>query len=210
MNGSTPMWCDTASKDVVSYAIYSFLSMGLLLFAIIIMTLLCNTIAYAATTKGIVEWLSADADFSNVRVIELHAATNATGKFLDKDIIDGITETLRKKFKDAGIVLKDSGSNEKPGIVVKTSVVHYEGGSVGGRWIGFGGGAAVCILRSNLIDAETGYLLGDLIGTHQVEVGGLFSAGAHLTVPKSSAKKIAERILELFGLEDKQNEFDDE
>jgi hypothetical protein len=174
------------------------------------MTLLCNTIAYAATTKGIVEWLSDEADFSDVRVIELYATTNATGKFLDKDIIDGITETLRKKFKDAGIVLKDSGSNEKPGIVVKTSVVHYEGGSVGGRWIGFGGGAAICILRSNLLDTETGNLLGDLIAVHQVDVGGLFSAGAHHTVPKSSAKKIARRILELFGLEDKQDVFESE
>jgi hypothetical protein len=204
------MWRNSVSKVFVTYAINPSWSIAKLVFALIMLTIFSNTIAYAATTKGIVEWLSADADFSNVRVIELHAATNATGKFLDKDIIDGITETLRKKFTDAGIVSTDSGGNNKTAIVVKTSVLHYETGSVGGRWIGFGGGAAVCILRSNLIDAETGYLLGDLIGTHQVEVGGLFSAGAHLTVPKSSAKKIAERILELFGLEDKQNEFEDE
>lgn len=204
------MWRNSVSKVFVTCAIYPSWSIAKLVFALIILTIFSNTIAYAATTKGIVEWLSADADFSNVRVIELHATTNATGKFLDKDIIDGITETLRKKITDAGIVSTDSGANNKPAIVVKTSVLHYEPGSVGGRWIGFGGGAAVCILRSNLIDAETGYLLGDLIGTHQVEVGGLFSAGAHLTVSKSSAKKIAERILELFGLEDKQNEIEDE
>lgn len=78
--------------------------------------------------------------------------------------------------------------------------MYYTPGMVSGRWIGFGGGAAICILRVQLSDRQSGRLLGDIVGTYQVQSGGLFTVGADEQVPKTTARLLAGRILELVGL----------
>lgn len=78
-------------------------------------------------------------------------------------------------------------------------LVHYVPGSVGGRWVGFGGGAAICIVRISLIDGQTGAQIGDIVVADQVGGGGLFSIGAEKRILHTVARKTAEELAKILG-----------
>jgi len=167
---------------------------------LLLLTALYNNTAYAGINDGLVVWLAPNAGLSGVRQVEFHPVLDETGKHHDIDAAGKAAQTLQQKLTQSGMTLVGPGDSSPQRLVIKTSLVFYQPGSVGGRWIGFGGGAAVCILRSRLIDGNSGRLLGDLIGAYQVQAGGLFSAGAEKRVPTAAAELLAERILELVGL----------
>ena len=172
------------------------------LFRLLLLTALFNGVAYAGINEGLVEWLANDANFLGVRQVVLHPVLDDTGNRYDLDAAVKATQALQQKLTQAGITIVNPGGPAPQRIVVKTSLVFYQPGSIGGRWVGFGGGAAVCILRSQLIDGNSDRLLGDLIGAYQVQAGGLFSAGAEKRVPAAAAELLANRILELLGIEE--------
>lgn len=172
------------------------------LFCVLLLSALLNDTARAGINDGLVEWIAQDAKFIGLRELEFHPVIDDTGKLYELDVAGKATEALQQKLTGAGITLIDPGSPASEHIVLETSLVFYQPGSVGGRWIGFGGGAAVCILRSRLIHGDSEHLLGDLIGAYQVQAGGLFSAGAEKRVPVAAAELLANRIIELMGLEE--------
>jgi hypothetical protein len=110
-----------------------------------------SSVAHAGISDGLVEWLAEDAVFTTVRQVEFHPVVDNTGNHFDFDAAEAATQTLRQKLSQAGMVLADPGGSAQHRIVIKSSLVYYQPGSVGGRWIGFGGGSAVCILRTLLI-----------------------------------------------------------
>jgi diadenosine tetraphosphatase ApaH/serine/threonine PP2A family protein phosphatase len=172
------------------------------LFRLLLLTALFNGVAHAGINDGLVEWLAPDASFLGVRQVEFHHVLDDTGKRYDLDAAGKATQALQQKLAQSGMTMVDPGGSVPQRLVIKTRMVFYQPGSVGGRWLGFGGGAAVCILRSQLTDGNSGRLLGDLIGAYQVQAGGLFSAGAEKRVPIAAAELLANRILELVGLEE--------
>jgi len=171
------------------------------LFRLLLLTALLNGVANAGINDGLVEWLAQDANFLGVRQVEFHPVLDDTGKHFDSDAAGKATQALQQKLTQAGMTMVDPGGPVPQRIVVKTHLVFYQPGSVGGRWVGFGGGAAVCILRTRLTDGNSDRLMGDLIGAYQVQAGGLFSAGAEKRVPAAAAELLANRILQLVGLE---------
>ena len=173
-----------------------------LLFCALSLSVLFNGMAHAGINDGLVEWLAHDANFTGLRQLEFHPVVDHTGKSYDLDVAAKASQALQQKLTQAGITLTDPGGTPPKRIVLETRVVFYQPGSVGGRWVGFGGGAAVCILRSRLIHGESTRLLGDFTGAYQVQAGGLFSAGAEKRVPSAAAGLIAKRIIELMGLEE--------
>ena len=176
------------------------------LFSVLLLSALINGVAHAGMNDGLVEWLAQDAKFLGLRQLEFHPVIDDTGKLYELDVAVKATDALQQKLTEAGIALTDPGSPTPERIVLETTLVFYQPGSIGGRWIGFGGGAAVCILRSRLIHGDSERLLGDLIGAYQVQAGGLFSAGAEKRVPVAAAELLANRIIELMGLEETEHE----
>ena len=172
----------------------------------LLLAVLSSSVTHAGISDGLVEWLAEDAVFTAVRQVEFHPVVDNTGKHFDFDAAEAATQTLRQQLSQAGMVLVDPGGSAQHRIVIKSSLVYYQPGSVGGRWIGFGGGSAVCILRTLLIDSHSGRLLGDLAGAYQVQVGGIFTVGADQKVPTAAAELLADRILELTGMEEVDGE----
>lgn len=188
-------WADSETDTLVNDMITA-------LFRLLLLTALFNGVALAGINDGLVEWLAPDASFLGIRQVEFHPVLDDTGKRDDLDAAGKATKALQQKLAQSGMTMVDPGGSVPQRLVVKTSMVFYQPGSVGGRWVGFGGGAAVCILRSQLIDGNSDRLLGDLIGAYQVQAGGLFSAGAEKRVPAAAAELLANRILELVGIEE--------
>lgn len=175
---------------------------------LLLLTTLFSSLAHAGIGYDMVEWLAPDADLAGVRQVELHSVINGTGKNFDFDVATAATQALQQRLSDAGMKITAPGGPIPQKIVIKTSIVYYQSGSVGDRWIGLGGGAAICILRTQLIDGRSDRLLGDMTAAYEVQVGGLFTIGAHKYVPKAAAEMIADRILKLTGLEASVNETD--
>lgn len=174
----------------------------------LLLAVLSSGIAHAGINDGMAEWLAQDATFTGVRQVEFHPVVNNTGKRFDFDAAAAATQTLRDRLTQAGMVLISPGDSVPQRVVIRSSLEYYKPGSVGGRWVGFGGGSAVCILRTLLLDGHSDRLLGDFTAAYQVQVGGLFTIGAEKKVPNAAAELLADRILKLVGLEEANNEID--
>lgn len=175
---------------------------------LLLLTALLNGVVHAGANDGMVEWLAPDAKLIGVRQVEFHSVIDNTGKPYDIDVAAKATQALKKKLIEAGISIVGPGEPTPQRIVIQTNLVFYQPGSVGARWVGFGGGAAVCILRTRLIDSNSKRQLADLTGVYQVQAGGLFSVGADKRVPVAAAEHMARRILELVGLGEADYEAD--
>lgn len=181
-----------------------------ILLRLLLLTILSSGIAHAGINEGMVEWLAQEATFTGVRQVEFHPVVIHTDYKFDFDAAAAATQTLRNQLTKAGLVLNSPGSAKLQPVVIKSSVEYYQPGSVGERWIGFGGGAAVCILRTQLFDGQTDHLLADFVATYQIQVGGLFTIGAEKVVPRSAAELIADRIIMLVGLKRVVDELEDD
>jgi len=176
----------------------------------LLLIILFSDATHAGMNEGTVEWLAQDATFIGVRQLEFHPAINRTGHEFDFDVAAAVTQALRDQFTKAGLVLISPGGAEPLRVVIKSSMEYFQPGTVGERWVGFGGGSAACILRIQLFDGQSNRQLADIIGAYQIQAGGLFTIGAEKTVPKSAAKLIADRILKLVGLKRVDDEMEGE
>ena len=88
------------------------------------------------------------------------------------------------------------GGAEGEYLLLNAKMERYEGGSVFGRWIGFGQGAAVCALKVDIIDGRSGNKVGDVAATQTIKGGGLYSIGAENYIVDRCADSIASGISE--------------
>lgn len=187
-----------AFKWNVTLGKHKYLNKFCALISLLLVFLICEN-ANAGINDGLVEWIAQDATFVGVREVEFHPVIDNTGKQFEFDVAQAASQALKEQLIKGGIqinTIKSVASN----LILETNLLHYQSGSVGGRWVGMGGGTTMCILRTQIIDGNTGRLLGDFTSASQVERGGLFSIGAEEKVPKTAAKLIANRILDLVGL----------
>jgi hypothetical protein len=147
-------------------------------------------------------WVADGVNLKGKKTVVLYPATNETGEELKFDSCESVTGTIQSELLKSDVKVISPGKKVQPeGISVKPSLVGYQAGDVGGRWIGFGGGAAICVLRTFIYDEPSGNQIAEIILAEQVASGGLFSIGAEKYVPKRAAAKIATEILILLGIE---------
>ena len=152
-------------------------------------------------------WVAEGVSIRETKQIELYPVTDGTRGKSGFDVIDQITNTVRTELTRAGLGIHQPVKGQETGnIGIRISLVQYQPGNVGGRWAGLGGGAALCIIRANILDGASGKVISDIIVAEQVEGGGLFSIGAGKYVPTRAARKIAGELAGLFGIELKPGE----
>jgi hypothetical protein len=144
-------------------------------------------------------WIVEGISLKGHTQVVLNPVTNDTGETFEFDVTKTMTDALTSELVEAGLeILKPEEAQGKKDVVkLNNSLVFYTGGGVGGRWLGFGGGAAVCILRTYLIEPDTEDILGEIIVARQVSGGGLFSAGAEKSVPKHTAEELVEQLVSI-------------
>lgn len=168
-----------------------------------ILTLLPTQLCVAAEEEPIV-WVSDNHSLLGVKRVALYSALpTADGS----EAVRTATDLIRNALQNAGVTvanIKDEQRSRDIGLQIQ--VVHYTPGNVGGRWIGLGGGAAICIIRAFILDGSTGAQIGDVVVAEQVGSGGLFTIGAEKHVLRAAAHKTAEELARLFGVELLQEE----
>ncbi|MGI9318927.1 MAG: hypothetical protein ACR2QW_16485 [bacterium] len=150
-----------------------------------------------------IAWMAEGASIKGQTRVVLYSLSNDTGETLDVEVVQAISETIRNRLIEDGfeIVSSDDTVSQQNTFTLKTSVIFCPPGSVSGRWVGFGAGAAVCIIRSYLLKPESKDPIGEIIVVKQVEGGGIFSAGAEKSVARKIAKDLVKEITILVGLE---------
>ena len=158
--------------------------------------------ASIAEEKEAIVWLAKDTSLLGYKQIELQPVSNETGGSLDSDVIALMTQTIHHDLESAGLVIQEpNGSPRKNVIIIKNSLVKFLPGNVGGRWVGFGQGATICVLRSIVFEGGSGEIVAEIISAKVVDVGGLFSYGSEKYVPKDVAKRTAEEVAKLVGVQ---------
>lgn len=182
------------------------LSRAATILGIFIFLLLPIHYCFAGEEEPIV-WVAEGISIKGTKQIELYPTSNDTGVKYEFDVAGEVTNTVQTVLTRAGLnIVEPVKGLQTKNIGIQISLVHYQSGSVGGRWVGLGGGAAICIIRAYIIDGTSGEIIGDIIVTEQVGVGGLTSIDAEKYVPKRAARKVTEELAGLLDIELKPGE----
>jgi len=174
--------------------------------SLLVLLLLPVHLCIAGEEEPIV-WTASNTSFLGIRQVSLYPPPHVPGESDATDAIDTVRQDIRAALQNAGINVSDAGQASPSGdLGLEIHLVHYTPGDVGGRWVGFGGGAAICIVRTLLIDGQTGAQIGDIVIAEQVGGGGLFSIGAGKHILHSVARKTAEELTKLLGVRMQQSE----
>lgn len=125
------------------------------------------------------------------QTIELLPAENVTGKTLDPPADQIFNEYM------AGLLREKKLLNVPPEpavLVLKPKLIEYEPGNAFGRWLLPGLGTTVCTMDAELLDKNTGALVGRMESRQTVSFGGAYSIGADLYICKRVADELMRDI----------------
>jgi len=155
-----------------------------------------------ASGPNSIVWLADDNSIKGLEQIDFYPINYDIRNSYAQQVSSVVSSVIRSELINAGITVNNINKNTLPiFFALETHIVHCQPGNIGGRWVGFGGGAAVCILRTRIISGLTGEVVGEVIVANDVSGGGLFSAGAENYVPKGAARQTAEELAGLLGLD---------
>lgn len=157
---------------------------------------LCITLlltAGCASGKPVI-WVDEGVSFSNYRAVEVRAVANDTGRTFDFDVAGSLTDKVRSKLVEHGVLLTEGGQMVEATVVLSTSLTLYSPGNAAARWALPGAGATECIVKGALVDGQTGAQLGVLLSHRSVSAGGLYSVGADRWILDVVATDIADAV----------------
>ena len=137
-------------------------------------------------------WLDEGVNL-NGRQFEIAPVTEVDRQADDTGATSSLQQKLTEHLAVLG-VLASAARADGNRVIVVCRVMKYAGGSVAGRWVGGGLGAAYIIVRVMLLDGGSHALLGDMVSVQEIAGGGLFSIGAEKTVVSNAAEEIANAI----------------
>ena len=157
---------------------------------ILIVALLAGCVAGAPP----VVWIEKGASLANYRVVDVSEVANETGQTFEFDVAHSITDKVRSKLIDRGIVLSQDGSAAAETLVLRMSLTAYAPGNAAARWLLPGAGATDCIVKGALEDGQNHAQLGVILSHRSVSGGGLYSVGADKYILDAVATDIADGL----------------
>jgi len=154
---------------------------------------ICILAGGCAATKPMVS-MEKDVSFSNYEIFEVLPVLNETGKHFEFDVANVLTNKIKGNLQDIGYVIGKGTDKLENTLVIKNSLIIYEPGSVGKRWLLPGWGKTACTVETALIDKKTGEVICELFTVEAVGGGGLFSSGADKYILKMVADGIVNEI----------------
>lgn len=160
-----------------------------------------------AAEKDSIVWVADGVSIRDINRVKIFPVSYDPDNKQAQETAPSLIQEVRDELGRAGIIFTDIKNGTQPTqLALKINIVHLQTGSVGGRWVGLGGGGALCILRTQLIKGSSEDVIGDIIVAKQVSTGGLFSAGAGKSVPLTAANQTAQELAVLLGVELKASE----
>lgn len=126
------------------------------------------------------------------QTIEFPPVENVTGKSLDPPADQIFNEYMTELLKEKKL-LQISGVSAA--VVLKTKLIEYEPGSAFGRWLLPGLGTTICTVDAEILDKQTGALIGRLHSRQTVSFGGAYSIGADTYICKRVADELVGEIV---------------
>lgn len=168
-------------------------------FLCLLLTLIPAEYSSAADRDTIV-WVAENVSLKGTHQIILSSITDDTDTDHEGDPAKHIEKSLQDELIKHGVTIVDKSASVSPNTLsLQVHILTYTPGSVGGRWFGFGGGTAACILRSYLVDKSQDEPIAEVIIAKQISAGGLFTANAGQSVVKQAVQQTAQIISSLFG-----------
>ena len=114
------------------------------------------------------------------------------------ELLDRTGKRLGEQLKELGFSVQSDqvSPDTQDYLVVVATMQQYEGGSVFGRWLPTGAGAAKCTLQVELLDGRSGKKVGDVASTQVISGGGLYSIGAGDYIVDRCADSVASGVAE--------------
>ncbi len=125
------------------------------------------------------------------QTIEFLPIENVTGKTLDPPADQIFNEYMGNLLKERKLL----NLSAQPAVVVlKSKLTEYEAGNAFGRWLLPGLGTTVCSVDAELLDKQTGALIGRMQSRQTVSFGGAYSIGADNYICKRVADDLIREI----------------
>jgi hypothetical protein len=125
------------------------------------------------------------------QTLEFLPVENVTGKTLDPAADQIFNEYMTGLLKER--TLLNLGS-EPAVAVLKSKLIEYEPGNAFGRWLLPGLGTTVCAIDAELLEKNTGALIGRMQSRQTVSIGGAYSIGADSYICKRVADDLIKEI----------------
>jgi len=116
--------------------------------------------------------------------IEFPPIENVTGKTLDPPADQIFNEYMGNLLRERKLL---NVSPQPARVILKSKLIEYEAGSAFGRWLLPGLGTTICTVEAELLDKQTGALIGRLNSRQTVSFGGAYSIGAENYICKRVA-----------------------
>jgi hypothetical protein len=125
------------------------------------------------------------------QTIEFPPIENVTGKTLDPPADQIFNEYMGNLLKERKLL---NLSPQPAAVVLKAKLIEYEPGNAFGRWLLPGLGTSVCTVDAELLNKQTGALIGRLHSRQTVSFGGAYSIGADNYICKRVADDLIGEI----------------
>jgi hypothetical protein len=119
--------------------------------------------------------------------IQVGEVFNDTGFESDVNIEELLTDALEEELDAEGLLWM---GKEGPKLILVSRIVNYQKGSAAKRWMAPGWGSTILAVECDLQE-QNGNIVGIVKAKGEVAAGGLYSAGAWMTIFKSVADDIA-------------------
>ena len=149
----------------------------------------------AAQAAQLIVYLADGADLKPYRSVLVDPASNDTGEHFEFDVAAEYTQALKAALAEKDFAVVTTRPSDGLWIELASSVVSYEPGSAGQRWLLPGTGRTHATIRSLLRDGASGKLLADVVVTDSVAAGGLYTVGMDKRILKNFAEALAKELL---------------
>jgi len=158
--------------------------------------IICLFLLFAAgcATERPMARIEKGASLSGYKVIEVTPVLNETGKTINFEVTDALTQYIKTSLQEKGFIVAEISGGEENVIILKNQLTSYEPGSAFKRWVISGWGKTQCTLKTSLIDKKSGKVIGEMVAAEEVGSGGLYSIGADKWILNVVARSISDEI----------------
>ncbi|MGI9317012.1 MAG: hypothetical protein ACR2QW_06745 [bacterium] len=139
-------------------------------------------------------WISEGKDLTQYSAVEVLPVIDSTGMTHEINVSALLTQHFKEQFESIGYLHDSKDENSAAVLTFKPDLVGYGAGSALGRWAAPGAGKARCVVRSALIDKQSGQAIGEILTIKEVSAGGLYSVGAEKYILEAVAADIADKL----------------
>jgi len=151
-------------------------------------------------------WIGEGKDLTQYNAVEVLPVKDSTGMTHEIDVSALLTQHIKEQVESIGYLHDSRDEDSAPVLILKPDLVDYGAGSALSRWAAPGAGKSRCVVRSALIDKQSGQAIGEILTIKEVSAGGLYSVGAKEYILEAAAADMADKLSTYLRGEEVQKE----